>query len=627
MSERTLLLVDDEEEIGAALSRVLRKDGYTILRARGGQEGLAMLAKNEVQVILSDQRMPKMSGVEFLTRAKDLYPNTIRMVLSGYADIHAVTDAINHGAIYKFLTKPWDNDMLCANVLEAFRHYELLRQKSQLAMEIQQANTTLASLSLELAKMLEAKEGRITRLVQFDQLTELPNRTTFLDKLDKALLQARVTSSFAGVILFDLLRFQKINETFGHEVGDQVLKLVAERLRRHVRSEDVIARLGGNEFGLILNDIHHADDAEEIARKIMATVSHDPFVIDTDALYVGMSAGITLSPQDGDDSKMLLRNAAAALRLAKRDGTGALRHYAPFMHDEHAEPNSMESELRLALERDEFLLHYQPKVNIATGEIVGVEALLRWRSPTRGLMLPDDFMHYLEASGLILQVDKWVLKTVCQQAYVWRKMGFPGMRVTVNLSMLQLRQADLPEVVRILFEKNQLAPSGTVLELDLKETMLQGDVGVIANNVRALAALGVHLAVDDFCTHHDSLSYLNQFPIHSLKIAPSIVGDMLHDHEAKKIVNFILTLGKNLGLKVIAEGVENIEQLMLLHEMECNEMQGFLFSHPVPVAEMTLLMQNRALVGMWGHDEHDLFHKLNAQRRNHRNESPRRKEA
>jgi diguanylate cyclase (GGDEF)-like protein len=319
LMERTLLLVDDEEGIGAALSRLLRPDGYKILRAHSGQEGLELLAQHKVHVIVSDQRMPEMSGVEFLRRVKELYPNTVRLILSGYADLDSVTDAINRGAIYKFLTKPWDNEMLCANVHEAFRHYELMQQKNHLALEIQEANATLASLSLELSKLLADKEALIEHISHYDQLTNLPNRSKFISSLNQELVRAEREGLSAALILLDLVEFRKINDSFGYAGADQLLQKVAGRLISHARAEDLLARVGGNEFCFLLTGISDARDASAVTQSILTSFEQDPVSVGSTEIYVNICLGISLYPADGLDSNTLINKANEALRRAKDD--------------------------------------------------------------------------------------------------------------------------------------------------------------------------------------------------------------------------------------------------------------------------------------------------------------------
>lgn len=288
--ERTLLLVDDDEQIGTALNRLLRHEGYNILCARSGDEGLLLLAQNEVHVIVSDQRMPGMTGVEFLSRAKELSPNTVRIILSGFADLSSVTDAINRGAIYKFLTKPWDNEILCANVLEAFRHYELTQQRNHLALEIQEANTTLASLSLELSKLLAQKDSQIEHISNYDHLTNLPGRGLFFVRLNQILKQAQISERSAAILVIDLDYFNATNDSFGYEAGDELLRTVAKKLGNIVgENNNTLARIGSDEFGLLLADIKDSEAAGELARQILNSFNLEPVSIFSNNIFVGIS--------------------------------------------------------------------------------------------------------------------------------------------------------------------------------------------------------------------------------------------------------------------------------------------------------------------------------------------------
>lgn len=318
--ERTLLLVDDDEAIGAALNRLLRKEGYNILCARSGQEGLELLARNEVQVIVSDQRMPGMSGVEFLSRAKELFPKTVRIILSGYADLDSVTDAINRGAIYKFLTKPWDNETLCANVLEAFRHYELVQQRKHLAVEIQEANTTLASLSLELSKLLAQKESQIEHISNYDHLTNLPSRWIFIDRLNQLLGQTQVKEQTVSVMFIDVDHFYAINDEFGCAAGDELLQAVANKLANFAGQKDTLARMGDNEFGLILTGVKDSIEVSDIVKNILASFSEEPVKIGGKEINLTLSIGISIYPSDGLSSNELIKRTSAALRSAKLEG-------------------------------------------------------------------------------------------------------------------------------------------------------------------------------------------------------------------------------------------------------------------------------------------------------------------
>ena len=589
--ERTLLLVDDEENIVAALTRLLRGSGYRILKAHSGKEGLELLANNKAGVIVSDQRMPEMTGVEFFSRVREIYPKTVRIVLSGYADLDSVKDAINRGAIYKFITKPWDEETLCATVHEAFEHYDLVQKKERLALEIQTANETLASLSLELSKLVEQKDSQIERISHYDPLTNLPNRLLFLDRLEQDIAHAQRDGRLLAVMFVDVDRFKQINDSFGHPVGDRLLQAVAGRLESHIQAGDTVARMGGDDFSFVLTGMRQTHDAGEVAQKILASFARDPISLGDSEIFVAASIGISIYPFDGVDTTTLVKNADAALYHAKKEGRNNFQYYAAQMNASAGQRLALETGLRRALEREEFVLYYQPKVDLASGKITGMEALLRWQSAERGLVAPAEFIPLLEETGLILPVGEWVLHAACKQAQSWQTAGFPDIRIAVNLSALQFRQPDIVGLILDILKKNDLDPGAGSLELELTESLLMNNAEGTIATLGKLREIGVQFSVDDFGTGYSSLSYLKRFPISSLKIDRSFVSGLADSRDDAAIVAAIISLGHSLGLKVIAEGVETMEQLDYLRKMKCGEMQGYLFSRPVPAAEMTQLLQ------------------------------------
>ncbi len=590
--ERTLLLVDDEEEVGAALERLLRRDGYRILRATSGQEGLKILAQNEVGVIISDQRMPGMDGVEFLTQVKDLYPQTIRIILSGYADLDSVTAAINLGAIYKFFVKPWDSNTLRADLVEAFWRYDMARQKEHLLQEIQSANVLLAQVNLDLAAAVEKKDGQIDHVVHYDTLTKLPNRLLFLDRLDQELIRAQRDNSMMALLTIDLDRFKQVNDSFGHPVGDQLLQAVAGRLSSQIRACDTVARVAGDEFCIALTGVNTTHAAGEVAQKILDSFSHNPISIGDSEIFITLSIGISIYPVDGVNTTTLLKNADAALHQAKSEGRNNFQYYATQMNASAWHRLKLETELRRALEREEFLLHYQPKVDMESGKIVGMEALLRWQSPEQGLVAPGEIIPLLEETGLILPVGEWVLRAACKQARAWQTAGLPGVRIAVNLSTQQFRQPDFANLVLGILKENGLDPALGAIELELTESLLMSNAAGAVETLVKMREAGIQFSIDDFGTGYSSLSYLKRFPISSLKIDQSFVRDLSVNKEDEAIVAAIIALGHSLGLNVIAEGVETTAQLDRLRRKGCNEMQGYLFSRPVPAAEMTELLRS-----------------------------------
>lgn len=590
--ERTLLLVDDEADVVAALDRLLRYDGYKILHANSGQQGLDILAQNEVDVVISDQRMPQMSGVEFLTRVNELYPRTIRIVLSGSADLDSVTGAINRGAIYKFFTKPWNNEVLRVDVMEAFWRHELAHEKEQLLQQIQSANELLAQVNLDLAAAVEKKDSQIDHIAHYDTLTNLPNRLLFLDRLDQELTRAHRDKSMVAVMSINLDRFKKVNDSFGYQVGDQLLQAVAERLTSHLRACDTVARIAGDEFSLVLTDVKATHAAGEVAQKILDSFTHTPFMAGDNEIFVTLSIGISIYPVDGVNTTTLLMNADAALHQAKDEGRNNFQYYAGQMNATAWQRLKLETELRHALVRDEFVLHYQPKVDLESGKIVGMEALLRWQSPERGLVAPGEFIPLLEETGLILPVGEWVLRAACKQARAWQSAGIPDVHIAVNLSTLQFKQPEFASLVLGILNENGLDPALGTIELELTESLLMSNAAGAVETLVNLHEAGIRFSIDDFGTGYSSLSYLKRFPISSLKIDQSFVRDLSTNHGDAAIVAAIIALGHSLGLNVIAEGVETASQLAQLRKKGCNEIQGFLFSRPVPAAEMTKLLQS-----------------------------------
>lgn len=590
--ERTLLLVDDEEDIGAALSRLLRRDGYKILRAKSGIDGLALLDKNQVGVVVSDQRMPEMTGVEFLTQVKGLYPHTIRIVLSGYADLEAVMDATNRGAVYKFFTKPWNNETLCAEVVEAFRHHELILEKERLTGEIQIANEMLAQANQEWVEAVARRDVQIERISHYSPLTDLPNRQFLLEKLGQDIARAQRDDSLVAVLSINLDQFKQINDSFGHAIGDVLLQVVAERLKEQARAGDILAHMGADEFCFVLSDIGSAQAAADAALRLIDLFAREPVLLHDDEVFVTTCVGIALYPLDGVNANTLLKNAEAALHHAKDEGRGGFQYYAEQMNATTWQRLTLEMELHRALERNEFVLHYQPKVELVSGKVNGMEVLLRWQSPERGLVAPGVFIPLLEETGLILPVGEWVLRAACQQARAWQQLGLPAIRIAVNISAMQFRQIDLSGIVQNIFKDNDLEPNWGMLEFELTESLLMKNVDRTIDTLNKLYELGIRFSIDDFGTGYSSLSYLKRFPISTLKIDQSFVRDIVINSDNASIVNAIIALGHSLGMKVIAEGVETVEQLDYLRTMKCNEMQGYFFSRPVPADEMTRLLQS-----------------------------------
>jgi len=426
-------------------------------------------------------------------------------------------------------------------------------------------------------------------LAHHDALTNLPNRALFLERLDHALTRARWTKRPLAVLFLDLDRFKNINDTLGHDIGDSTLRVAAKRLTDCVREGDTVARFGGDEFTVLLEDLANSDDVPNVAQKILEALSR-PFDVEGREFVVTTSIGISLYPSDGEDSLKLLRNADTAMYRAKEQGRNKYQFYSSEMSAKALEKFMLESSLRHALERQEFLLYYQPQVSLATGKITGVEALLRWQHPELGLVSPAQFIPVAEETGLMKSIDEWVLRTACAQAQAWRSAGLPPLTMIVNLSGRTFNEPRMMETVSQVLASSCFAPGS--LELEITESVLMHNAQATVEMLEQLNRMGLKLAVDDFGTGYSSLSYLKRFPIDTLKIDQSFVRDVTSDADDASLVMAIIAMGHALQLNVIAEGVETPEQLDFLRRHGCDGMQGYLFSRPLPTEEITRLLQS-----------------------------------
>jgi len=421
-------------------------------------------------------------------------------------------------------------------------------------------------------------EERLVELAHFDQLTGLPNRILFQDRLRQALPQASRTGKLVALLFLDLDRFKLVNDSLGHTVGDLLLKEVASRLTHCVRKSDTVARLGGDEFTVLLTNITSVHDAAKVAQKILDDFSR-PFGLQGPELFVTPSIGITLYPFDGDDIDLLLKNADTAMYRAKQMGRNNYQFYSADMNTATIAQLTLESSLRYALKREEFLIHYQPQVDLETGQITSVEALLRWQHPSLGLIGPQEFIPIAEETGLIVPIGEWVLRTACAQAAAWRKAGLPPIRMVVNLSIRQFKQPQLIENIEQILREAGLGPQH--LGLELTESMLMENEERTVSVLAELNKLGIQISIDDFGTGYSCLRYLKCFPIHILKIDQSFVREIETNATDAAIVTSIIMLARNLGLKVVAEGVESAAQLEFLKANGCDRMQGYYFSKPL----------------------------------------------
>ena len=438
-------------------------------------------------------------------------------------------------------------------------------------------------------------EEQVKHLAFHDALTGLPNRLLFSDRLRVAMVHANRYREKLAVLFLDIDRFKVINDSLGHSIGDELLRRVAERVGGCIRQEDTIARLGGDEFTVLLPGIAKDEDAGTIANKILEAVRL-PFFIEHRELFITTSVGVTVYPNDGADAETLVRNADTAMYRAKEQGRDNYQLYAPTMNTKALERLSLEGRLRQALQNRELVVHYQPLIDLATGQIRGAEALLRWQHPELGLVGPGDFISIAEVSGLIVPIGQWVLWTACAQAKKWQAAGFPALSVAVNLSSRQFQQADLVFQVTEALQGSGLAPESLDLEITESNAMQNAELSISA--LWDLKNLGVRLSMDDFGTGYSSLNYLKRFPIDRIKIDQSFVRDIPSNADDAAIVAAIIAMAHSMKLSSVAEGVETNEQLEFLRELRCDEMQGYLFSPPVPSAKFDELLDENKRRGI-----------------------------
>jgi len=434
-------------------------------------------------------------------------------------------------------------------------------------------------------------EEKIQYLATHDNLTGLPNRLMLTQILDHSIQSAKRNKQKLAIFFIDLDRFKIINDTKGHEAGDQLLQELAERYKQTLRVVDIVSRQGGDEFVILIEDVDTLSDLEVIANNIL-TSTYKPIVLLGDECRVTASIGISLYPQDGEDAQLLMKHADIAMYYAKEEGKNTFQFYSKDIQSQSTGRLAIETNLRYALERNELSLHYQAKVNFKTGIITGVEALLRWQNPHLGSVTPTQFIPVAEETGLIISIGKWVLRTACTQNAAWQKQGLPAVCMAVNLSLRQLTDNNLLDDIKAALKDSGMSPN--LLELEITESMIMSNPAKMMDVLIRIKKMGVRLAIDDFGTGYSSLAQLKHFPIDTLKIDRSFIRNVPGNTEDKAIAHAIISMGETLGLTVVAEGVETIEQMNYLKEQSCDEMQGFYFSRPVIPEQFGDLLRKQA---------------------------------
>jgi diguanylate cyclase (GGDEF)-like protein/PAS domain S-box-containing protein len=704
-----IVCVDDDAMVLASLGEQLSRglgEHYDIELVTNAAETLELLQELQAEgvdipVIISDQRMPGISGTELLAQVHQLCPKILSILLTGESSIEDVAKAVNTAHLYRYIPKPWDQTDLMLTVKEALRSYfqekEIQAQRQALSDANHQLEKSLSLLEATLESTADGilvvdNEGYITHFnrkliniwgideelilnyqknfqhdncfldivlnqienpesflskveqlsaqatpesydiltlnngktiecfsqlqrlngqntgrvwsfqditerraaetvihyqANYDYLTGLCNRMQLNHQLEQLIDRAQTRQERLAVLFIDLDHFKEINDTLGHVFGDCLLQLVVNRLQRCCRQQDLIARWGGDEFTMVLPRVESREDIVTVAQRLLASLQPS-FEIEGQSIRITCSIGIALYPEDGQDTVTLLKNADTALYQAKTKGRNDYQCYALGSNPHTREQLALEHNLYQALEQQEFCLYYQPQVDIATGTITHMEALLRWQHPQLGFVAPSRFIPLAEQKGLILPIGQWVLQTACEQAIEWQAMGLLT-TIAVNLSPRQLWDRQLLNKVEQTLAHSGLDPR--FLELEITETAAMRDVDLARTILLSLEKMGINIALDDFGTGYSSLSNLKQLPFQTLKIDQSFVRDLLSNPQDAAIVESLLTLGRRLNIRVVAEGVETLELQNLLQTLQCQHIQGYWFSRPLPVQEATQMLQ------------------------------------
>lgn len=571
-----ILIIDDERLVRNVLYDLLC-ERYSCAVAESAEEALARLQTDTFNLIISDIDLGGVSGIEILPEIHASSPDSVVVMISGKQTIESAIDAMRGGA-FDYIKKPFDLEQVEIAVRRALDHNYLLSAKRRYENHLEE--------------LVKQRTDELQYLAYHDALTDLPNRILFEDRLFQTFVQARQDQQRFAVLFFSLDRFKIISDTLGHIPGFKLLQETAIRLKKCIGENETIARFEGDEFAFLLRQIKDAKEIVQIAENINAQVSL-PFQIDGNEFFTTASIGVSFFPENGDDIQALLKNAGIALSRAKQQGGNVYQFYAPEMNTAAQKRVALEYDFRRALEREEFEVYFQPKLNIHDQIIVGMEALVRWNHPENGIIPPFEFIPLAEETGLIVQLGEWVLLEACRQNKLWEKDGFTLLPISVNVSPRQLENQGLSESVKKII--NETGIDAQLLELEVTESSIMNNPESAISMLHELKKIGIKISIDDFGTGYSSLSYLKHLPIDVLKIDKSFVKDLGVNPNDAALVMTIITLAHQLKLKVVAEGVETEDQLRFLQILECDAWQGFLYSKPVPAKEFTELLRNQSI--------------------------------
>jgi diguanylate cyclase (GGDEF)-like protein len=602
IKNRRILIIDDDQYIRKMLADILA-DEYECAIASSAEEALDVLRTSEFSLVVSDINMKGISGLELVPEILALAPYTVVIMMSGAQAIDSAVASMRVGA-FDYLTKPFDTGHVEAAVRRAMEHYELRIMTRDYGVRLERKVEERTAALRETTERLQAEiternrvEERLNYLAYYDLLTDLPNRALFKDRLAQALNVAQRDKSVLAVVLVSLDQLKSVGDNLSATIADELICQGAERFKLTIREGDTLSYCGGDEFGFLFTQLETANTALEITRRIQSTLQ-GAFCVDSHDIYLTPSMGVVVSPMNGSDADTLMKNASAALVQAKERGGNGHEFYTAGMNAKAVNRLSLESNLRRALDRDEFIIHYQPKIDINGWRIAGAEALVRWQHPEKGLVPPSEFIPLAEETGLIVPIDDWVLRTAFTQLKRWLHPQSQPFCLSTNVSARQFQHPDFFKSTTSIVQQVGLDPCH--LELELTESCIMTRPEAAIRALKDLKDIGITISVDDFGTGFSSLGYLKRLPIDILKIDKSFVNDVTTDPDDAALVMAIITLAHNLKLKVVAEGVETEEQLRFLRLLRCDQIQGYFFSKPVSSeAFTTMLAQDYSLIKDW----------------------------
>lgn len=658
--EKSLLLVDDESSILRSLKRIFHRNGYKVTTANSPEEALQIVKNTFFPVIVSDYRMPHKTGGELLIEIKKIHPETMGLILSGYADLESVISALNSGAVHKFLEKPWNETQLIETVEQAFNDCTKTQAESQKEHEqlstqiiIDQKGTVLENIVgaesffqygstqiigtqlttlLPFLSILDQQKLCLSDKVKSELVDPITERVlrisstpsayqrwdvelslsapvqgmltqkelnagsvsikkTFMNGISRTLRDQKPIS----LIYLDIRHFRHFNDSFGYQKSDQLLQHIASILIEKSPADSGFAPMNGAAFLFAVPRILSEQSALDLIDSITSPF-RQLIKFDNREVMLTFSAGFSVANNGGRNAETLIREAQIAANYSKEKGFNCYPQYQAKMDRRQDDMISLQSELCNALKREEFSLYYQPKISLKTGDILGAEALIRWQHSERGMISPDRFIPLAELTGLIGPIGDWVLSTASLQCSRWQKEGMPKFIMSVNVSGRQLTENDLVAKVKRVIEQSDL--SAEYLELEVTETFLMQDIEHSIDVLKEIQCLGVKIAIDDFGTGYSSLNYLTRLPVDTLKVDRSFVSELSGASEKKSLIKNMITMSHDLGLRVVAEGVETIEQLNLLQQMNCDEVQGYYFSPPITAENFSKLLQQGSMGGL-----------------------------